>query len=86
MQKFHAKDPEQSKLGTRRAILQGLDSEYNMYSEYNKYNKTYNKVAMADYQAPNPKGGSKGGTERCRKDTVSWFSPQGFFTGFIKAL
>ena len=55
-------------------------------STYRKYGKTYDKVATADDQAPNPKRGGKGGTERCRKDTLSWFSPQGFFTGFIKAL
>ena len=61
-------------------------SKYSMYSKYNKYNKTYDKVATADYQAPTPKGGSKGGTERYHKDTLSWFSPQEFFTGFIKAL
>ncbi|KAA6416356.1 MAG: hypothetical protein FRX48_01076 [Lasallia pustulata] len=60
--------------------------KYNTYSKYNKYGKTYDKVATADDQAPNLKRGSKGGTERCRKDTLSWFSPQGFFTGFIEAL
>ena len=134
MQRFHAKDPEKSKLGTHRAIRQGPGSEYNMYgkhdtygeynscreysthnvygmysecdmyreygtykkystyrecnmySEYNKYNKAYNKVATANYQALNRKGKSKGGFERYRKDTLSWFSPQGFFTGFIEAL
>ena len=60
--------------------------KYNMYGEYNKYDKAYNKVATADYQVPNLKRGSKGRTERCRKDTLSWFSPQGVFTGFIEAL
>ncbi|KAA6409457.1 MAG: hypothetical protein FRX48_07011 [Lasallia pustulata] len=60
--------------------------KYDTYSEYNKYGKTYDKVATADDQAPNPKRGGKGGIERCRKDTLSWFSTQGFFTGFIKAL
>ena len=60
--------------------------ECNMYSEYNKYNKAYDKIATANYQAPNQKGESKGGFERYRKDTLSWFSPQGFFTGFIEAL
>ena len=57
-----------------------------MYSEYHKYEKRYDKVATADDHAPNPKRRGKGGPERCRKDTLSWFSPQGFFTGFIEAL
>ncbi|KAA6410495.1 MAG: gag-pol poly [Lasallia pustulata] len=45
--------------------------KYDMYSVYNKYDKTYDKVATVDDQALNPKRGGKGGTDRYRKDTLS---------------